>query len=181
MQNKDYFTKKFFKECLKVEVYKNSNTLIGKIWARYFKPETNSVYLIRKYLYKVHSSRNKIKICLLRKKLMIRYGIHVSENTRIGLGLDIRHPSTIMITNAKIGEKCVLFHNVTIGAKHENADMENSPVIGNNVVFYSNSACYGKIAICDNVRIGSFSCATNDIVESGTYAGVADKMIKIAE
>lgn len=137
MEDKEYFSKAFLKECIKVEVYKNNRlNIFGKIYARYFRPETNSCYLIRKYLYKLHQKPNSIICDKLRIKLMTKYGIHVSPNTRIGKGLDIRHPSTIMITNAKIGQNCVLFHNVTIGAKHYDADYDNSPTIGDNVTFF---------------------------------------------
>lgn len=181
MEEFDYFSKKYFKECIKEEVFKKieSRSIFKRIWAKYFKPETNSVYLIRKYLYKLHSSPNSFSCRLLRVKLMSKYGIHVSSNTRIGLGLEIHHPSSIMITNAKIGRNCILFHNVTIGAKYQEAGIHNSPTIGNNVVFYSNSACYGNISICDNVSLGSFSCVISDISVAGTYVGIGKGIRRI--
>ena len=180
IEDTDYFSKDFYNKCIRVEVYKNNrHSFLDKIWAKYFKPETNSVYLVRKYLYKVHSSPKGLSCRLLRKKLMTKYGIHVSTNTRIGLGLDIRHPSTIMITNATIGKNCILFHNVTIGAKYEEANADNSPIIGDNVTFFSNSACYGKIRIANNVRLGSYCCAFCDISEPGVYIGIGKRIKKI--
>lgn len=39
----------FFNECIKKEVYlDNHPSLHAKIWLKYFRPETNSVYLIKK-------------------------------------------------------------------------------------------------------------------------------------
>ncbi len=180
MENCDYFSKKFYKKCLEVEVFKGKkHTFLKRFWLKYFNPETNSVFLIRKYIYKLHSSSRGLAHRFIRVKLMKKYNIHVSSNTRIGLGLSIRHPSNIMITNAKIGDNCVLFHNVTIGAKYEEADMDNSPVIGNDVKFFSNSACYGKVVIADGVSIGSFSCVINDILVPGVYVGIGKQIRKI--
>ena len=180
MEDLDYFSKSFYKNCIKTEVFKSKKcSLLKKIWFKYFKPETNSVYLIRKYLYKTHHSPRGLAHRFLRTKLITKYGIHVSQNTRIGFGLDIRHPSNIMITNAQIGENCTIFHSVTIGAKYKEADINNSPIIGNNVTFFSNSACYGKIVIVDGVSLGSFSCALGDITQPGVYVGVGKDMRKI--
>lgn len=174
-----FFSKSFFRKCVKEEVYKGRKSFVERIWAKWLAPETNSVYLIRKYLYILHSRPNSIFHHLLRKKLMTKYGIHVSSNTRIDLGLKICHPSNIMITNAKIGKNCTLFHNVTIGAKYENACVDDSPIIGDNVTFFSHSSCFGKIVICDNVRLGSYCCVINDVCSSGTYIGIGKDVRKI--
>ena len=43
-------TKDFFNACMKKEVYLDHNPRFhARIWLKYFKPETNAVYLIRRF------------------------------------------------------------------------------------------------------------------------------------
>lgn len=114
--------KEFYKCCIEIEVYKSYKetplSLVDKIWCRYFRPESNSVFLIRRYLYRIQKGGiYKIFAKFDYVRLMRRYGIFVSSGASIDIGLRIVHPTGIIITSATIGKNLTLFQNVTIGMK----------------------------------------------------------------
>lgn len=173
--------KQFLKECIRLEVYesykKGKLSLLDKIWCRYFRPESNSVLLIRKYLYYAKKS-GKHSLVLSRiasVKLMRRYGIFVNKAADIGRGLRLIHPFGIFITNAQIGENVTLLQNCTIGSKDRNdgsTKRNQCPHIGNNVTMYANSMVIGPVKVADGVILASNSLLTRDAdVAGGVYIG----------
>ncbi len=177
--------KKFFKECVELEVYGSYKdgklSLIDKIWCRFFRPESNSVYLIRRYLY-LSSLKGKINLCRSRiclVKLMRRYGIYISRSAKIGKGLSLIHPFGIFITGATVGENLTLHQNCTIGTKVIGATQaEACPQIGKNVVMYANSMIVGPVTVGDNAVIGSNAVLTKNAEAKGVYAGTPAVRIK---
>lgn len=140
--------KKLYKECIEKEIYseyrksKNRLTLIDKIWCRYLSPELNAVYLIRRKQY--FESKGQIYRALSRLyhvTLMRRYGIHITPGTKIGVGLRIAHPTSIVVTLCNIGDNFTIYQNCTIGQKKWKSGMY--PTIGNNVTMYSGSSIIG--------------------------------------
>lgn len=139
--------KKFFKECVNVEVYHWAGTqnpsLFRKIWLKYFQPESNAVYLVRKCQY--HNSQkgfvHVLKSRLLETKLMRRYGIFIGRKCSIDIGFRIWHPHGIIINNSKIGKNLNMSQNTTIGAKVHGSTL--LPVIGNNCTMYTGSMIIG--------------------------------------
>lgn len=173
--------KKYLKECIKLEVYDSYKTgklsLIDKIWCRYFRPESNSVFLIRKYLYYAKRS-GKINLLLSRLysvTLIRRYGIFVNKAADIGKGLRLVHPFGIFITNAEIGDNLTLLQNCTIGSKalsSESTSRKQCPQVGNNVTMYANSMIVGAVTVADGVIVAAGSILTkNTNPGGGIYIG----------
>lgn len=173
-----------YKQLIAQEVYfpysqRGKVNLFLRIWCKYLRPESNALYLIRKYQlnilgkYKLQKAYGKLlEICLLR-----RYGIYIHPNADIGIGLRIYHPHGIFITNAKIGKNFTIFQNCTIGVKKIGEfERDKCPHIGNDVIMYANSSVIGSVIVADKVEIACNACLVSDADEQGVYAGISAKL-----
>lgn len=87
------------------------------------------------------------------------------------------HPIGIVIgKEAKIGNNCTIYQNVTIGVK--NSEEANYPKVGDNVTIYSGCCIVGDITIGDNVIIGANSLILSDVPSDCIIAGSPAKIIK---
>jgi serine O-acetyltransferase len=69
--------------------------------------------------------------------------------------------------DAVIGEKCVVFQQVTIGSNTiKGSPHFGSPKIGNNVYIGTGAKIIGKVNIGNNVRIGANAVVVNDIPDN---------------
>lgn len=67
--------------------------------------------------------------------------------------------------NAKIGENCTIFHQVTIGDTKS-----GSPRIGNNVYIGAGARIIGNVRIGDNVKIGANAVVVHDVPADSVIA-----------
>ena len=105
------------------------------------------------------------------------YNTQISYGSNIGPGLYIPHTGGIVINPAaKIGERCYLAHNVTIGKVHA-GDKAGVPDIGDDVFLGVGSVILGKIKIGNNVAIGANSVVVTDLPDNCFAAGVPAKVI----
>jgi serine acetyltransferase len=100
------------------------------------------------------------------------YSVWVDPRAEIGPSLLILHPHAIFIGgNVLIGERCVLFHQNTIGyspfVNHDEPPESGHLVVGNYVWFGAGACAYGNITIGDQCRIG-----VNAVVEKSFPPGV---------
>ncbi len=146
--------------------------------AMLYSPAHNAIFLIR-YCYTNMDAtgiRNLLKK-RFRRILINRYGIYLGigkENT-IGIGLKLPHPSSIVIgEGVNIGDNCVIYQNVTLGAKKRDGLAKDNayPQIGNNCVFYAGSVIIGPIHVGDNTSVGANSVLMTDTECNSVYAGV---------
>jgi serine O-acetyltransferase len=90
------------------------------------------------------------------------YNIEIPANTKIGPGLYMPHPRNILISkSAIIGQKCSIFHGVTIGT----GPRPGPPIIGNNVVLFIGSCILGGITVGDYTEVGPYCVLTNSVKE----------------
>lgn len=110
----------------------------------------------------------------------------ISDDIIIGEGCYIG-PYSVLTTNIKLGDHCILNRVVQIGHDSIIGDffsaMPGSIVsgnceIGDSVYLGSNSSIREKSKIVDDVIIGLNSGVVKNITESGTYVGVPVKKIK---
>ena len=143
-----------------------------------FSPEYYAIFLLR-YCYINMEATGFRKLLRIRfnRLLIHRYGIYCNirkENT-IGLGLKLPHPNTIVIgSGVNIGDNCVIYQNVTIGAKKRGAWKEEGayPQIGNNCVLYAGSVIIGPIQVRDNTSVGANAVLISDTECNSIYAGI---------
>ena len=120
--------------------------------------------------------------------------IYYYKNIRIGLNNHITrgikyvfdkktifpHPIGVVIgQKVVLGNNCVIYQNVTIGAKDtDNYKEAKYPIIGNNVKIYPNSIIIGDITIGDGAIIGAGSIVLNNVEANTIVAGIPAKFIK---
>lgn len=138
----------------------------------FFNPVFNSIILIRLSL----CTRIKLVKKYFMRRLIVKYGIFLGNNTKIGLGLKIPHPNGIIFGEFSIiGENATIFQQVTIGLKNPMIDNDNMyPKIGNNCILGAGAKILGNINIGDYTIIGANSVVIADTV-GGTYVGVPGK------
>ncbi len=79
------------------------------------------------------------------------------------------HPIGIVIrAGTKIGEKCIIRQNVTIGIRKDELN-EGPAKIGNNVILGANAVILGPVTIGNNAIIGAGSIVLIDIPENQVY------------
>jgi len=88
------------------------------------------------------------------------YGIEIALDTEIGRRFYIAHQNGMMIGAERIGDDCIVRHNVSIaGATSDGA----RPVIGNRVNIGTGVVILGPITIGDGTKIGPNSVVTRSV------------------
>lgn len=87
----------------------------------------------------------------------------------IGRGFVFMHGiGTVFNFAAKLGDHCMVLHNVTIGAGRGGA-----PILGNHVYVGAGAIIIGGVHIGDNVKIGAGAIVVEDVPSNSTV--VCDK------
>lgn len=178
-------TRKEYKEYISCEVFGGQHRLLNPLiwfWLKMSNPQKAALYYIRKMLY-YGSKTDRIHILLsqrLHMKLVQKFGVHISPNAHIGIGLHLPHPTGIVIGNCvTIGKNCSIYQGCTIGgARLGDVKMKNQPVIGNNCVIFSGSMVLGNIHVADGCVLAANSVLLEDAQEEGVYAGSPAKKVK---
>ena len=102
-------------------------------------------------------------------------GIQIPRGCSIGPGLRIYHFGCIVLNPlTEIGKNCTLRHGVTIGNRKE---IDDVPVIGDNVDIGAGAKILGRIRIGNNVTIGANAVVINDIPDNHIAVGIPAKAI----
>ena len=97
-------------------------------------------------------------------------GIQIPRGAQIGAGLRIYHFGCIVLNPLTvIGENCTLRHGVTIGNRQE---IDDVPVLGNNVDIGAGAKILGRIKIGNNVSIGANAVVLCDVPDNHIAVGV---------
>jgi serine O-acetyltransferase len=83
------------------------------------------------------------------------------------------HPIGIVIGEyVKIGKQCIIYQNVTIGAKSQSGAINKKyPQIGDNVYIGTHAVIIGDIKIGNNVVIGAATFVNKDIPDNTVVVG----------
>ena len=102
-------------------------------------------------------------------------GIHLPRNCEIEPGFRIFHFGCIILNPlAKIGTNCTMRHGVTIGNRQE---IDDVPVLGDNVDIGAGAKILGKIKIGNNVSIGANAVVLCDVPDNHIAVGVPARII----
>lgn len=94
------------------------------------------------------------------------------KSSQIGKGLVIWHGYSTVLNAISIGEDFQVWHNVTIGKK-TTSELNDKPIIGNNVSICTGAVVIGKIVVGDNSIVGANATVVKDIPKNSTAIGVA--------
>ena len=102
------------------------------------------------------------------------FGIECASQTVIGPGLYFPHTGGIVIGAADIGSNCVLYHQVTLGAKVIDMPFTTTlrPSIGNDVTVAAGAKVLGGISIGDGALVGANAVVVKDVPAGATVGGV---------
>lgn len=135
-----------------------------------------------------HTKYNKYFLFIFSMFFVINYiivdflmGVEIKPSTKIGWGLIIFHPTSIIINpETVIGENFILRQGVTIGNKfNKELNIETkSPIIGNNVEIGANSTIVGDILMGDNVKVGANVFIDFNVPENSLVVPERSKIIK---
>ena len=125
-------------------------------------------FLMRLCAYLSRNEKNIVKKIAFRffyellRSNSIRSGVQIAYYSKIGSGLYLPHPISIVVhEEAVIGKNCSISHGVTIGQLHR-GDRKGCPEIGDNVHIAPGAVILGKIKIGNNVAIGANSVVDKD-------------------
>lgn len=173
----------FYKKCINFEVYAGKKyNAIKRYKIRTFNPAKNAVYLLRMYQY--HSNADNLKTIhnffakTYYRKLFTTYNIFLRQSTKIGMGLSLPHPTSIVFGEyAQIGENCTIYQNVTFGGKKaDDYKQKKQPKVGNGCIIYANACVLGDIHLGDNTIVGANSVLTENTEENSVYVGLSRKI-----
>lgn len=104
--------------------------------------------------------------------------IQIEEDAQLGSGVWLSNRGGILLGARKMGNNCVIHHNVTIGYGFGVGQKVERPVIGDKVWIGPNSVIYGNIKIGDGVTIKANSIVHKNIPP---HCVVADNLAIIKE
>jgi serine O-acetyltransferase len=106
------------------------------------------------------------------------FNVRISPSAKIGPGLCLIHPWSVIIGACVIGEDCLIFHEVTLGT---NANSNNLfPTFGDHVDIYVGARVLGKLTVGDNVKIGANTVVLKSVPSGSTVAPPISRMISAA-
>lgn len=114
---------------------------------------------------------------------VVRDLIYWRHNSIISIESSI-HPSTrfphavgiVIGAGVSIGPECVIFQNVTLGAKKKEGRLMY-PTLGRRVRIYPNAVVVGDAKLADGTVVGASCFLNTDTISDGVYAGVPGKLV----
>lgn len=107
---------------------------------------------------------------LIKKILLWGTGCELPSSAFQGGGIRFPHLNGIVINNlARIGNRCTIFHQVTIGIA--SGGHVGAPVIGDGVTIGAGSKIIGPVVIGDEAIIGANAVITKSVPKGATVVG----------
>lgn len=144
----------------------------GLLWNLIYTPGFRYIYILRKcsFYFKKNKVLYKIIYRLLRH-YMIKYGIEIFPETKIGRGFYIGHIGGIVINpRVVIGENVNILKGVLIGY-NPRGRYKGNPEIGNNVWIGPNAVIVGNIKVGNNVVIAPNTLVNRNIPNDSVVFG----------
>jgi serine O-acetyltransferase len=133
--------------------------------------------------------QTKNKICRLAARSISQFGrfltgIEIHPGAKIGSRLFIDHGLGVVIgETAEIGDDCVLYQGVTLGAQAAarmgalSRDTKRHPTLGNSVVVGSGAQILGGFTVGNNVQVASGSILLKEVPDDCIVVGVPGRVI----
>ena len=104
-------------------------------------------------------------------------GVEIHPGARIGQSVFIDHGMGVVIgETAEIGNRCLLYQNVTLGGTGKEHGKRH-PTLSNNVVVGAGAKVLGAINVGENTRIGAGSVVVRDVEADSTVVGIPGRVV----
>lgn len=128
-------------------------------------------------LARFYKKRNKLLYLIffvLHKRIQIKYGVQLPDETQVGKGLQFSHFSGIVINaDAIIGDNFTIFQCATVGSVRG----KGFPVIGDNCILFAGAKVIGKVTLGNNVIVAANAVVTKDIPDNAVVGGIPAKIL----
>ncbi len=111
-------------------------------------------------------------------------GIEIHPGAQIGDRVLIDHGmGTVIGETAEVGDECVLYQGVTLGAGSDarggatTRGKKRHPTLGKGVIVGSGAEIQGPVTVGDNVRVASGSIVLRDVPNDSVVVGVPGRVI----
>lgn len=111
-------------------------------------------------------------------------GIEIHPGAKVGRRVLIDHGMGVVVgETAEIGDDCVLYQGVTLGAGAEarggatTRGVKRHPTLGKGVIVGSGAEIQGAVLVGDNVRVASGSIVLRDVPPDSIVVGVPGRVI----
>jgi serine O-acetyltransferase len=140
------------------EIMNIDSDFTGKVWRQYFSFRFLPILILRisQFFY------NK-KLYLLSKFFFVLnflfFRCEIPASIPIGGGFFMPHPNGVILGAASVGNECIIYQSVTIGAKFLDNNLSEStrPIIEDDVVIGSNSVIIGPLVVKSGSRVRPLS------------------------
>jgi serine acetyltransferase len=120
----------------------------------------------------------RVVFYLLRYLCIVSCKIFFQEGTVIGKDLRLSNKGNIIIGSEKIGDNCVIHHNVTFGLHLAgNKNFNGNPKVGDRVWIGPDTIIHGNIKIGDGVTILGSTVLTKNIPDCCVVCGNPGRIV----
>jgi len=161
-------------QLIKSDLYRYKEKTSLKIFLKTYLSTAGFNYLV---WFRITQQYNNIFSRFLLKRKMIKFGIEIHPNTKIGYGFYIGHWGGIVINEKTIiGNNCNISQGVTIGQINR-GEKQGTPLIKDEVYIGPGAKIIGKIIIGHNSAIGANAVVVKDVLPNTTVGGIPAKEI----
>lgn len=130
------------------------------------------------HYFRSRSALHKLLMLLFSYRSRTKFQCYLSEKAQIGRGLNLPHPTGIVIgEDVVIGDNVTIFQQVTIGS-HGKAQLGRAyPVIEDHVTIYAGAKLIGNITIGRHAVIGANAVVNKDVPPYAVAVGVPAKIM----
>jgi serine O-acetyltransferase len=107
-------------------------------------------------------------------------GVFIAPSSKIGRGLRLPHPATIVIgDDVIVGANVTIYQGVTLGRK--SSKVGDYPVVGDGVTIYAGATVIGNVRIGDGAVIGAHAVVQSDVPIGGIAVGIPARVVKVQQ
>lgn len=165
---------KKLKDIIKSDLYRYTGQTNLKSFIKTYLTTAGFNYL---FWFRLTQNYNNIFFRFLLKRKMIKFGIEIHPNTKIGYGFYIGHFGGIVINEKTIiGNNCNISQGVTIGQINR-GDKKGTPTIEDQVYIGPGSKILGRIIIQEKSAVGANAVVVKNVIQNTTVGGIPAKQI----